>query len=355
MSSIASSIPDTMQAFRLVAPHETSVEEVPVPRPGPGEVLVKIAGAGLCHSDLHIMHFDQVMACPMTFGHENAGWVAALGEGVESVRVGEPVVVHGAWGCGHCRRCRIDNEHLCETAPSGSRSGGLALDGGMAEYLLVPAARNLVPLGDLDPHLAGPLDDAVLTPYHVIRRWRHLLLPDSTAIVIGIGGLGHMAVQLLKVMSSARVIAVDIANEKLDLAKRFGADDIVLSSPSNIDETAAEVQELVGGRGGELVLDVVGTESTLALGAKLVAAQGHLCCVGVAMGTLPWSFMATAYESTLSSTFWGTSNELREVVALAQAGKITVETQTFPLEKAAEAYSLLEAGRITGRAIALPG
>ncbi len=361
------STPDTMQAFRLVAPHETAIQEVPVPQPGPGQVLLKVAGAGLCHSDLHIMHFDSVLACPMTFGHETAGWVEQVGEGVSGISVGEPMVVHGAWGCGHCRPCQSQNEHLCETHPSGSQSGGLGMDGGMAQYLLVPAARHLVPLGDLDPHLAGPLDDAVLTPYHVIRRWRHLLLPDACAVVIGIGGLGHMAVQLLKVMSAAKVIAIDIAQDKLDLAARHGADHTVLSAPDAAPaaapdaapaapdpETIAQVRELTAGRGAELVLDMVGTDSTLALASQLTAPQGHLCCVGVAMGTLAWSFMATAYESTLSATFWGTRSELAEVVALAQAKKIEIETQTFPLDQAAAAYAQLEAGQITGRAIALP-
>lgn len=349
-----SSTPDTMKAFRLVAPHETAIEEVPVPRPGPGQVLLKVAGAGLCHSDLHIMHFDAYPASPLTLGHETAGWVEQVGEGVTGISPGEPMVVHGAWGCGHCGRCQTDNEHLCEIAVSGSMSGGLGVDGGMAEYVLVPAARNLVPLGDLDPRLAGPLDDAVLTPYHVIRRWRHLLLPDTSAIVIGIGGLGHMAVQLLKAMSPARVIAIDIAPEKLDLAIRNGADDTVLSSLDSPEQTVAEAQELLKGRGSELVMDMVGMDSTLALGAQLVAPMGHLCCVGVAMGTLPWSFMAAAYESTLSSTFWGTKNELSEVVALTQAGKIKVETETFPLDEAAVTYAKLEAGEITGRAIVLP-
>ncbi len=349
-----SSTPDTMKAFRLVAPRETAIEEIPVPKPGPGEVLLKVAGAGLCHSDLHIMHFDAYPVCPITFGHETAGWVEQVGEGVEGISPGEPMLVHGAWGCGHCKHCHVGSEHLCEIAVSGSMSGGLGVDGGMADYLLVPSARHLVPLGELDPHLAGPLDDAVLTPYHVIRRWRHLLLPDSCAVVIGIGGLGHMAVQLLKVMSAARVIAIDIAQEKLDLAAHYGADDTVLSSPSSTADTADEVQDLLSGHGAELVMDMVGTDSTLALAAQLVAPMGHLCCVGVAMGTLPWSFMATAYESTLSSTFWGTKTELKEIVALAQAGKIKVETQTFPLDEAATVYSQLEAGQITGRAIVLP-
>jgi len=349
-----SSTPDTMKAFRLVAPHETAIEEVPVPRPGPGQVLLKVAGAGLCHSDLHIMHFDAYPASPLTLGHETAGWVEQVGEGVTDLSPGEPMVVHGAWGCGHCGRCETDHEHLCEVGVSGSMSGGLGVDGGMAEYLLVPSARNLVPLGDLDPRLAGPLDDAVLTPYHVIRRWRHLLLPNTSAVVIGIGGLGHMAVQLLKAMSPVQVIAIDIAPDKLELASRNGADHTVLSSADSPAQTTAEVLELLQGRGAELVMDMVGLDSTLSLGAQLVAPLGHLCCVGVGMGTLPWSFLATTYESTLSNTYWGTKNELSEVVALAQAGKIELEVETFPLDEAAATYTKLEAGEIAGRAVVLP-
>src|SRR5690606_32232660 len=163
----------------------------------PGEVLIKVGGAGACHSDVHLMdEFDAGVVPwnpPFTLGHENAGWVETLGAGVTGLEVGQPVAVYGPWGCGTCSRCLLGVETYCENvmaAPVPGGGGGLGLDGGMAEYMLVKSSRFLVPLPDgLDPVHAAPLTDAGLTPYHAIKRSLPLLTPDSTAVVIGVGGL----------------------------------------------------------------------------------------------------------------------------------------------------------------------
>ncbi len=192
---------------------------MPVPEPGPGQVLVKVGGAGACHSDLHLMEWPEgtmSFGVPFTLGHENAGWVEALGAGVEGLAEGEAVAVYGPWGCGRCRSCRLSAENYCERqAEIGAFGGGLGLDGGMAEYMLVPHPRLLLPLGDLDPRDAAPLSDAALTPYHAVKRSLDLLVPGSTAVVIGVGGLGHMAVQILRALSPARIVAVDTSADKL--------------------------------------------------------------------------------------------------------------------------------------------
>ena len=195
-----------MRAHQLVATQQPAEpRDVPVPDPGPGEVLVKVGGAGLCHSDLHLMHWPLPVPAPYTLGHETAGWVDALGPGVTGVEIGEPVIVHGAWGCGRCRRCQADLEQYCEvTAAAGVSGSGLGRDGGLAEYLLVPAARHLVPLGELDPRVWAPLDDAALTPYHAIKRLLPLCTPDNWVMVEGIGGLGHAAAGEVLVSESAR-------------------------------------------------------------------------------------------------------------------------------------------------------
>ncbi|HRI96418.1 MAG TPA: alcohol dehydrogenase catalytic domain-containing protein, partial [Nocardioides sp.] len=207
-----------MRALRLENWQTPAVlRDVDVPEPGPGAVLVQVGGAGACHSDLHLMHEFQAGQLPwnppFTLGHENAGWVHTLGDGVRGLEPGLPVAVVGAWGCGRCARCLADLETYCdhpELAPVPGGGGGLGLDGGMAEYLLVPDARHLVPLPDgLDPAHAAPLTDAALTPYHAIRRSWSKLTPGSTAVAIGIGGLGHLGVQVLRATTAARVIAVD--------------------------------------------------------------------------------------------------------------------------------------------------
>lgn len=344
-----------MKAYRLTAwqtPPE--LHEVEVPEPGPGQVLVKVAGAGACHSDLHLMEWPEGQMdfdVPFTLGHENAGWVEAAGAGVEGLERGEPVAVYGPWGCGRCRACRLSAENYCERqAEIGAFGGGLGLDGGMAEYMLVPQARLLLPLGDLDPRDAAPLSDAALTPYHAIKRSLHLLVPGSTAVVIGVGGLGHMAVQILRAVSAARVIAVDTSPEKLRLAREVGADETV--EPG---EGAAEaIRELSGGLGAELVLDNVGADDTLALAAKIVRFESHLTVVGLAGGTFEFGFGALPFECQLTLPYWGTAIELMEVLDLARAGKIRAHVERFPLDRAAEAYERLRQGSLDGRAVICP-
>ena len=192
-----------MRALRLPAwKHEPELAEITDPEPGPGEVVIRVGGAGACHSDLHLMHdFEPGLlpwGPPFTLGHENAGWVDAIGAGVKGLEIGEPVAVYGPWGCSRCYRCRQGMENYCERqAEIGPAGGGLGLDGGMAPKMLVPSARLLAPLGDLDPVDAAPLTDAGITPYHAVKRSLPLLVPGSTAVVIGAGGLGHMAIQIL--------------------------------------------------------------------------------------------------------------------------------------------------------------
>ena len=189
-------------------------------------MLIKVGGAGACHSDLHVMEWAAGFLpyeLPFTLGHENAGWVEAVGPGVKRLEVGEAVAVYGPWGCGRCAPCRATLETLCEHASElRAAGGGLGRDGGMAEYMLVPDPRLLVPLGDLDPRDAAPLSDAALTPYHAIKLALATLVPGSSAVVIGVGGLGHMAVQLLRALSPARVIATDIDAAKLSSRANSG-------------------------------------------------------------------------------------------------------------------------------------
>lgn len=344
-----------MKAYQLTAWQSApELRDVAVPEPGPGEVLLKVGGAGACHSDLHLMEWPEgtmSFELPFTLGHENAGWVEALGAGVEGLELGEPVAVYGPWGCGRCRACRLSAETYCERqAEIGAFGGGLGLDGGMAEYMLVPHARLLLPLGGLDPREAAPLSDAALTPYHAIKRSLGLLVPGSTAVVIGVGGLGHMAVQILRELTPSQVIAVDTSAEKLRLAREVGADEAI--EPG---EGAAEaILELSHGHGAELVVDNVGADETLALGAKVVRFQGHLTMVGLAGGSFGFGFGTLPFEAQLTLPYWGTAAELMEVLELAKAGKIRAHVERFALERAADAYEKMRAGKLDGRAVICP-
>ncbi len=339
-----------MRALQLVDAGKLELREVPVPRPGPGEVLVKVAGAGLCHSDLHLVHAGVKPPVPFTIGHETSGWVESTGPGVDGLEPGLPVIVHGAWGCGHCWFCAIGHEQQCPAAAaSGAPGSGLFRDGGLAEYLLVPAARHLVPLGDLDPCLAAPLDDAALTPYHVIKTGLADLVPGETAVVIGVGGLGHAAIQLLRTLTAVKVVAVDVSAEKRALAISLGADEA-------LEGDAGAVREAVGGHGAVLVLDCVGVDATLALSAAVVRRMGRIVIIGVGGGSIDLSFLSLPYEASIANTFWGTVAELREVVALAASGRIALHTERIKLDEALEAYEQIDRGTFgSGRAVAAPG
>lgn len=344
-----------MRALQLTAwQAEPELTEVPVPEPGPGQVLLKVAGAGACHSDLHLMEWPEgtlPYRLPFTLGHETAGWVEARGPGVEWPQPGEAVIVYGPWGCGWCYQCAQGAEDYCQRASEiPYAGGGLGIDGGMAEYLLVPSPRLLVPLGDLDPRPAAALADAALTPYHAIKKSLPKLRPGSTAVVIGVGGLGHAAVQLLRALSPTTVVAVDVAAAKLRLAEEAGAHHTLLAG----EETGSEIRNLTGGLGATLVVDCVGADATMTTAAAAAAVESDVAVVGLAGGTLPVRFGALAWDASARIPYWGTRAELIEVVALAAAGRLNLHVETFPLAQARDVYQKLRAGEVAGRAVLLP-
>jgi propanol-preferring alcohol dehydrogenase len=299
------------------------------------------------------MEEDLGFTPPFTLGHENAGWVSAVGEGVKGFKDGDAVAVYGPWGCGHCHACQLSMENYCENwAQMKGFGGGLGLDGGMAEYMLVPSARLLVPLGGLSPAKAAPLSDAALTPYHAIKRALPHLNADSTAVVVGVGGLGHMAIQLLRVLAPVRIIAADIDDKKLQHAKTLGADDIV--NNRNAVEAAERIQQITGPRGAGLVLDCIGVQSTLDLGAKLLGRNSVWTIVGLGGGRHEFRHGSTPYGTVMSVPYWGSRVELMEVIAMARDGRIHAETREFPLMDAVNVYARLKAGQITGRAVLVP-
>ena len=343
-----------MRAVRFVGVgHEARIEDVPTPSAGPGQVLIKIGGAGVCHSDLHVMEEDLGFTPPFTLGHENAGWVFALGDGVTGFKEGDPVVVYGPWGCGRCHACQRSMENYCENwAQMNGFGGGLGLDGGMAEYMLVPSPRLLVPLSDLSPAKAAPLSDAALTPYHAIKRALPQLHAGTTVVVIGVGGLGHMAIQLLRVLTPVRIVAADVDDSKLEHAKALGADATV--NNRHAAEAVERIQQITGPRGAGLVLDCIGVQPTVDLGAKLLGRNSVWTIVGLGGGRHEFRHGSTPYGTSMSIPYWGSRAELIEVIAMARNGRIHAETTEFPLTDAVDVYARLKAGRIAGRAVLVP-
>jgi propanol-preferring alcohol dehydrogenase len=332
-----------------------TVEDVEQPEPGPGEVLLKVAGAGACHSDVAIYHdFAEgapgSIPPPFTLGHETAGLVESLGPGVSGIPIGDAFLVYGPTGCGHCRMCSRGQDTYCETAASMPYLGlGLGRDGGMADYVVVPA-RNLVALGDADPVAAAPLADAGLTPYHAIKN----ALPNLAgggrfALVIGLGGLGQIAVQILTAMTAATVIATDMKVDAMGRAEANGA----ITVPAGDGQVEA-IRELTGGRGVDAAFDIVGATPTMRTAQASMAQGGRLTVVGIAGGVVEWNFFATPYESTITNTYWGTIEDLHDVAAMYRAGQIRPEVERYRMDDALDAYRRLESGELSGRAVVTP-
>jgi propanol-preferring alcohol dehydrogenase len=343
-----------MLAYRLVQAQEPpQLKDVPRPSPGPGQLLVKVGGCGLCHTDLGLMKrttaewFDTPP--PLTLGHEIAGWVAQIGQGVVGFKSGEPVAVVPVWGsCGHCAPCRRGEENSCYYI-SRLIGAGVGFDGGLAEYILVEA-RFVVPMGDFDPVLAAPLTDAGLTTYTAIKPALPTLVPGSTAVVIGVGGLGLLAVQFLRTLCAAQVIAVDNDKTRLELAKEHGAD-IAFASDAT---TAEQIREITSGAGANFILDCVGAESTLKTGVAALARLGRLTLVGAALKTVPFGLHEVPWGAQLTTSLNGGTVNLREVIELARLGRIETIVDRYPLSHAADAYRDLEDGKLRGRAVCIP-
>lgn len=325
---------------------EPVIAELPVPDPGPGQVLVRVAGAGLCHSDLHLASGEVPVlpSFPWVLGHEIAGYVEALGSGVQQFEHGQPVAVFGGWGCGLCRTCLAGQEQLCAT----TSWVGIGAPGGFAEYLLVPHARHLVSLGDLDPVLAAPLTDAALTPYRAIRKALPRLVAGSSAVVIGAGGLGQCAVQLLTTLTPCDVMALDTSADKRARALDLGA-----KAALNPNDFGAG-DDIQAWSGAAAVFDFVGSDETLAQAAGLVGRSGIVVIVGLAGGSLSYRFLGMATEATVTSSYWGSRNELAEVVELAQQGRLTTRVHERDLAAVGSAFAELRRGEVDGRIVLVP-
>jgi len=338
-----------MKAARLHALRQPlRIDEVTTPVVARDEVLIRIAGAGVCHSDLHIRSGEFPLPpgfdLPLTLGHENAGYVEAVGPDVTSIRRGDAVAVWGGRGCGSCRICRQGDEQCCNMAL-------WVAAGGYAELMHVPSERFLIPLDGLDPVAAAPLADAGLTPYRAIKKVLPHLYPGAAVVVVGIGGLGHMALQILKAVApSTRIIAVDVARDRLDAALALGASDAVDAG----GDPAGEIMRLTGGEGAQAVIDLVGSDASLRTAAGAVGRMGIIVVVGLGGGTLPYSFLGVRAECTVTCSYWGSYNEFREVLALARGGHIRPVVRRYPLEQVNEALDSLERGEVHGRAVITP-
>ena len=302
-----------------------AVEERPEPE-GDG-IVVRVRGAGVCHTDVHLAsgRWPQIKL-PLVLGHEIAGEAPELGS----------VLVYASWGCGECDLCRVGEEQLCPRATE----AGWVRDGGYAELVRVPSEKYLFPLGGLDAVHAAPLADAGITPYRAVRRVSAYIGRGSVAVVIGCGGLGQFAVQYLKLLTAATVIAVDPAALKRERALALGADEAI---------TAGELE-----RPAEVVLDFVGSDETLALAAQAVKPKGVVVQIGEAAGTLAFALGRVPHEAAFTTSIWGSLDDMLAVVELATRGELKWEVETLSLDRANEALDRVRRGDVAGRLVLTP-
>ena len=341
-----------MRAVRLHGYHQTPVvEEVPEPTiSGPLDVIVKIGGAGVCRTDLHIIEgqWAEAMApeLPYVLGHENAGWVQEIGSGVTNVAVGDTVILHPTPTCGLCRACRAGQDMHCST----STFPGLGVDGGMAELLLT-SARACVKLDAATrPEDVAALADAGITAYHAVRKALPLLYPGTTCVLIGAGGLGHIGVQCLAALTATRIVVVDRNPDALELAEQLGAQHTVVADGGQV----AAVQELTDGQGADVVLDFVAEQGAEQDGFAMTRPGGSYYVIGYGGKLTIPTLDIISTERNIVGNIVGTYNELAELMVLAQTGKVTLHTSTYPLAAAADALADLDAGKVRGRAILVP-
>lgn len=324
-------------------------------------VLVKVGGAGICRTDLQMIdgYFREYLdlELPCTLGHEIAGWVEEVGESVPEnfVKKGDLVVVSAAWGCGVCPQCKIGNEQICGKG----KWAGFGPEGGYSEFVRIPSYKYLIKVdkeSNLKPEEIAPLTDAGLTTFRAIRKVKHILGPGKSIAIIGMGGLGTYAVQYARILSTgSTVLALDRNDDKLDLARRNGADHVINTKGKNSEDIRAEVKKATGRNEVNAVIDLVGLEETIRMGFSMLATEGVYVSSGLVGNQIKMPlFPLVSRELQYYGSFWGTYNDLREVMELAKKGMIKHHIQKFGLSEANDALDLLREGKILGRGVLVP-
>jgi NAD+-dependent secondary alcohol dehydrogenase Adh1 len=325
------------------------VENVPEPRlSGHHDVIVKIAGAGLCRTDLHIIEgiWKDVTqpTLPYILGHENAGFVEEIGDAVTNVKRGDPVICHPLASCGYCKACRMGEDMYCENGVF----PGLAVDGGFAEYLKT-SDRAMVKLAEgIDPIDLAPYADAGITAYRAAKKAARVLRPGDWAAVIGVGGLGHIAVQCLHELCAANVLAIDASPVARELAKELGAEAIVDGS-----DKVDEVKEISKG-GCQVVIDFVAELGAEAHSVKMLRQGGSHIVVGYGGVTQVPTIDIIFSEISIVGSLVGNYTELSELMTLNEEGKVKLHAQRYKLDDVNKAIEDLDLRKIKGRGVLLP-
>lgn len=335
-------MPSTMRAavFRRSGLPLT-VEDVPRPVRAAGEVLVRVAACGFCHTDLHYLDHGvaPAKAPPLVLGHEISGIVAEVGDGDSVVHVGDRVLVPAILPCGSCGVCRSGRENICPSL----RMPGNHFDGGFAEYVAVPS-RALVPLPpEIDLQKGAVIADALTTPYHAVVH-RAKVRAGEWVAVVGCGGVGINAVQFAAA-AGAIVLAVDVKAEKLELARRLGASEVL--NPSEFPDLGKEVRRRTGG-GVDVAIEVVGKPETVELALSTLRRGGRLCVVGYSSSTMPLPLNRLMFfEYEITGSLGCRPVDYPRVVEMVRRGLVRLEpviTGSVPLDRVNEAAEDLRRG-----------
>jgi NAD+-dependent secondary alcohol dehydrogenase Adh1 len=341
-----------MKAVQVIGYHtKPQLTQIPQPKvTGPLDVIVRIGGAGVCRTDIHILEGQWEektgVELPYTIGHENAGWVHAVGDAVTNVAVGDKVILHPLITCGLCRACRFGDDVHCEN----SLFPGIDTNGGYAEYLRT-TARSVVKIDDsLEPADVAALADAGLTAYHAAAKVARATRPGNVCVVIGAGGLGHIGIQVLKAISGVTVVVVDRNPAAVALAEQIGADRGIVADGTHV----RQVLDLTGGHGAEAVLDFVGEGGATQEGIAMLRRAGNYYVVGYGENIDVPTIDVISTEISFIGNLVGSYNDLQELMTLAAQGKVTLRTTKYPLQEFQRALDDLDAGRVRGRAILVP-
>jgi NAD+-dependent secondary alcohol dehydrogenase Adh1 len=341
-----------MRAARLHAYHEPlRLDEVDEPKAeGALDVVVRIGASGLCRTDLHIQEGQWAeksgVELPYTPGHENAGWVHAIGPGVTNVEVGDTVIVHPFISCGLCHPCRAGDDMHCL---AGSFPG-INRDGGFADFLFT-SARSVVKLDpSLEPKTIAALADAGLTAIHAVKKAIPVLGPGTRAVVIGAGGLGHIGIQCLRAMTPAEIIVIDPSEPALALAGEMGAHHTVKVDGRHVDT----VKEMTDGLGAEAIIDFVGEKGAIEDGIDMIRDGGFYYVIGYGENIDIPTIDVISREISFIGNLVGTYVDLEDLMTLTAQGQVTLRTSTYPLDAINDAMADLDNGRLQGRGILIP-
>ena len=344
-----------------MSPNEPlSVSESETPKPEGDQVLLKVNSVGVCHSDLHLWEggydlgdgkfmkvTDRGVKYPVTPGHEIVGTVEDIGSDVLGIVRGDQVLVFPWIGCGECPACKVANENLCD-AP---KSMGVFQDGGYSDYALIPSFKYLAKLDGVDPDAATSLACYGLTAYTAIKKANQN--SPEFLVIVGAGGLGLMGVQIAKAITDAKIICVDLDDQKLNTAKEMGADFIVNSKES---DTSQKIMSICNDNGADSVVDFVNAPPTVKLGFAILRKRGNLVLVGLFGGSLELSLVTIPLKSlTIQGAYTGNYDDMVELLALARKGILNpVISKRYTLDDANTALEDLKARKILGRAVINP-